>query len=76
MAAVALLPLLLCLQPRGTLRVGSPASRWPLPATALTQLALNQLLTGTYQVRVIDHMDRQVLTATGAGGIAIPLGLR
>ncbi|WP_310396763.1 cadherin-like domain-containing protein [Hymenobacter sp.] len=48
---------------------------FPNPATALTQLDLGQLPTGTYQVRVLDNVGRQVLTTTGDGGTAVPVPL-
>lgn len=48
---------------------------FPNPTTAITHLNLSQLPTGTYQVRVLDNVGRQVLATTGTGGSAEPLAL-
>ena len=58
---------------------GKPGiSLFPNPATpaATTTLDLGLLPAGTYQVRVLDALGRQVLTATAEGGKTTPLDLR
>ena len=49
---------------------------FPNPATATTTLDLALLPTGTYQVRVLDAVGRQVALATGTGGGTVALDLR
>ena len=49
---------------------------FPNPATAITRLDLSLLPAGTYQVRVLDNVGRQVLTAAFSGGGIHPLDLR
>ena len=57
-------------------QVGTPAiALFPNPATAITNLDLGLLPAGTYQVRVLDAVGRQVLATTGDGGTKLPLDL-
>ena len=57
---------------------GPPAiSLFPNPTTtATTTLDLGLLPIGSYQVRVLDAVGRQVLATTGDGGTTVPLDLR
>ena len=45
---------------------------FPKLATAITNLDLSLLLAGTYPVRVLDAVGRQVLATTGDGGTKLP----
>jgi Secretion system C-terminal sorting domain/Bacterial Ig domain len=57
-------------------KAATPAiSLFPNPTTAITRLDLSELPAGTYQVRVLDNVGRQVLATTGTGGSTEPLAL-
>jgi len=64
----------------GQVPAGRPAiALFPNPTTAttvITNLDLGLLPAGTYQVRVLDAVGRQVLATTGDGGTTLPLDLR
>ena len=64
----------------GKAPAGPPAiALFPNPTTAttvITNLDLGLLPAGTYQVRVLDAVGRQVLATTGDGGTTLPLDLR
>ena len=50
-------------------------SLFPNPATT-TSLDLSRLPAGTYQVRVLDAVGRQILATTREGGTILPLDMR
>ena len=57
-------------------KISPPAiSLFPNPATT-TSLDLSLLPAGTYQVRVLDAMGRQILATTREGGTTLPLDIR
>ena len=57
-------------------KISPPAiSLFPNPATT-TSLDLSLLPAGTYQVRVLDALGRQILATTREGGTTLPLDIR
>ena len=56
---------------------GAPGiALFPNPTSATTRLDLSLLPTGTYQVRVLDNVGREVLRTTGEGGSIGALDIR